>query len=45
MATPSLEYLTMVFNKTDKGADLVMAWDDVCRQTSDRVLTKRIIDY
>jgi hypothetical protein len=26
---PSLEYLTMVFNKTDKGADLVMAWDDV----------------
>ena len=26
---PTLEYLTMVFNKTDKGADLVMAWDDV----------------
>ena len=26
---PSLEYLTMVFEKSNTGADLVMAWDDV----------------
>ncbi|MDP4264713.1 MAG: DUF2911 domain-containing protein [Bacteroidota bacterium] len=26
---PPLEYFTMVFEKTDKGADLIMAWDDV----------------
>ena len=26
---PSLEYLTMVFEKTNTGADLIMAWDDV----------------
>jgi len=26
---PSLEYYTMVFSKTDTGADLIMAWDDV----------------
>lgn len=25
---PSMEYLTMVFEKTDTGANLVMAWDD-----------------
>jgi Protein of unknown function (DUF2911) len=26
---PTLEYLTMVFSKTDTGAELIMAWDDV----------------
>jgi len=26
---PSLEYFTLVFEKTAKGADLVIAWDDV----------------
>jgi hypothetical protein len=26
---PSLEYFTMVFEKSNTGADLVMAWDDV----------------
>ncbi len=26
---PSLEYLTMLFEKSSKGADLVIAWDDV----------------
>ena len=26
---PTLEYFTMLFEKTDIGADLVMAWDDV----------------
>lgn len=26
---PSLEYFTMVFEKTNTGADLIMAWDDV----------------
>ena len=26
---PTLEYFTMLFKKTDTGADLVMAWDDV----------------
>jgi hypothetical protein len=26
---PSLEYYTMVFEKTDTGADLIIAWDDV----------------
>jgi hypothetical protein len=26
---PSLEYLTMVFAKTTKGAELIIAWDDV----------------
>jgi Protein of unknown function (DUF2911) len=26
---PTLEYFTMLFEKTDTGADLIMAWDDV----------------
>ena len=26
---PSLDYFTMVFEKTNKGAELIMAWDDV----------------
>jgi len=26
---PTLEYLTMIFEKTGKGADLIIAWDDV----------------
>ena len=26
---PVLEYFTMVFEKTDKGADLIIGWDDV----------------
>jgi hypothetical protein len=26
---PTLEYFTMVFEKTTNGADLIMAWDDV----------------
>jgi Protein of unknown function (DUF2911) len=26
---PLLEYFTMVFEKTDRGANLIMAWDDV----------------
>jgi hypothetical protein len=26
---PPLEYYTMVFEKTDSGADLIMAWDDI----------------
>jgi Protein of unknown function (DUF2911) len=26
---PSLEYFTMLFAKTDTGAELIMAWDDV----------------
>ena len=26
---PSLEYFTMLFGKTNKGAELIMAWDDV----------------
>jgi hypothetical protein len=26
---PSLEYYTMVFSKTNTGADLIIAWDDV----------------
>lgn len=26
---PALEYFTMVFEKTDSGANLIMAWDDV----------------
>lgn len=26
---PSLEYFTMVFEKSNKGADLIIAWDDV----------------
>jgi hypothetical protein len=26
---PQLEYFTMVFSKTNTGADLIMAWDDV----------------
>ncbi len=25
----AIEYYTMVFNKTDRGADLVMAWDNI----------------
>ena len=26
---PSLEYFTMVFEKTDRGADLLMGWDTI----------------
>lgn len=26
---PSLEYYTMIFEKTNEGADLIMAWDDI----------------
>jgi hypothetical protein len=26
---PSLEYFTMVFQKTETGADMLMAWDDI----------------
>lgn len=31
---PTLEYYTMVFMKTNSGADLVMAWDDVIAKLS-----------
>jgi hypothetical protein len=29
VGNPSLEYFTMVFEKTDTGADLIIAWDDI----------------
>ena len=32
---PSLEYFTMVFEKTDRGANLLMGWDTILARLAD----------